>query len=391
MSFAFLEPFSGVSGDMFVAALCDLGVDVVVLQAAVASLGLPGVAVTTAPVSRAGITATRFLVQVEPPAGEAHRGLAELIATVDRAAVSASVRGRAVAVFERLARAEAKVHGVPIERVHFHEIGAEDTVVDVLCACLGIELLGIQRICAGVVATGSGSLHCAHGELPVPAPATLELLRGVPITAGRAPGERTTPTGAALLAEFVDEFEIDELVWTPDRSGYGAGERDDPGWPNVLRATLGRCQPTGAAACLSAVSCNLDTVTGEGLAHLIEGALALGAADAFALPIVMKKGRPAHQLSVLVDAASRDRIIEFLLEESTSLGVRDHTVDRQVLERWCEQLDTQWGAVTCKVTRLPSGRLVRRPEDDEVSRLVSEFGLSRRFVVAELGRLLGGP
>ncbi|MCC6670841.1 MAG: nickel pincer cofactor biosynthesis protein LarC [Planctomycetes bacterium] len=414
MRIAWFDCAAGVAGDMWVASLLDLGLPLRDLEAAVASLRLPGVSVAARSVRRAGLAATHFQVtvpsgeppraavpfrvrRVRPPAGEqrhghpvvppgrqpVHRRLVDLLEILARSAVPAAVRERCEAVFRRLAEAEAKVHACSVDEVHFHEVGGEDTVVDVVCAVLGLHHLGVERVFASAVTVGSGTVRCAHGTLPVPAPATLELLAGVPIRTGGLEGERTTPTGAALLKVLVHEFEP-RCTWVPERTGHGAGTRDDADVPNVLRCTLGDLRDPGAETDVQEIVCQLDTATGELLAFLVAGALERGALDAFVTPVVMKKGRPGHLVTALCAMAARDAVTRFLLEESTSLGVRVHTARRVVLERWQETVASEFGAVRCKVARLPSGRLVRRPEEDEVLRLVRERGLTRAEVLARL-------
>lgn len=382
MRIAFLDCFAGVAGDMWVGALLDAGLSLEPLRAAVSSLGLTGVTVDAEPALRAGIAGTRFLVTVSgPPA--ARRRLAEIRELLGRAAVPAAVRDRADGVFRALAEVEARAHGVDVDDVHFHELGGEDTVVDVLCACLGLHELGIERVFASAVEVGSGTIQCEHGRLPVPAPGTLGNLIGVPVTRALE-GERTTPTGAALLRVLCDGFE-QPLRWLPDRVGHGAGTRDSPGVPNVLRVTIGRlADERSSEATLLEVSCNLDTADGETLAWLVVGALERGAVDAWTVPATMKKGRPAHVLSALVPDRARDAVVAFLLEESSTLGVRLSRVTREVLERWEEVLETPLGPVRHKCTRAPSGGVLRRPEDDEVRRLCAETGLGRREVIARL-------
>ncbi|MEM7202152.1 MAG: nickel pincer cofactor biosynthesis protein LarC [Planctomycetota bacterium] len=389
MLIGYLDCFSGVSGDMWVGALLDAGLDLGRLQPAVASLGLPGVEIAARPVRRSGLAGTKFDVTV-PDAGASpvHRHLRDVRAIVRRGDLPPDVRERAEAVFEALAAVEARAHAASIDEVHFHEVGAEDTIVDVVCACLGLAELGVQRLYASAVTVGGGTVECAHGTLPVPAPGALGNLIGVPIRSGGPPGEAVTPTGAALLKVLVAEFEP-ALRWTPRAVGYGAGTRDVPGFPNLVRLALGDARPpgaTGSATALWQLDCHVDTATGEDLGHLLGELLRRGATDAFATAIHMKKGRPGQLLTVLVDDARRLGITELLLEESTSLGVRAHAVARDVLERWSEEHQTPLGRVRYKACRLPSGAVLRRPEDDELTRLAREHGRSRREIRAELSR-----
>ncbi len=386
MRILFLDCQAGAAGDMWVGALLGVGLEWQLLADAVASLGLQGVRIRRETVDRAGLAATRFAVEVDPARRRTHRHLPEVLEVVARAAIPDRARERAAAVFQRLAAAEATAHGVAVEAIHFHEVGADDALVDVVGACMGLEALGVQRVYASAVEVGSGTVRCEHGVLPVPAPGALHCLEGLPLTRGGAPGERTTPTGAALLRELVDEFEP-RLRYVPRSVGLGAGARDDPGFPNVLRATLGDAAdaPRGRATDIVVeLSCNLDTATGEQLGWLVDEALRQGALDAWVVPATMKKGRPGHVLSVLVDPADRAALTGLLLAESSSLGVRAQVLERAVLERWEEVRETGWGPVRFKCARLPDGREIARPEHDEVVRLARERGLGRGAVLARL-------
>jgi uncharacterized protein (TIGR00299 family) protein len=409
MRIAILEGWSGVAGDMWVGALLDAGVPMAPLQAAVRSLGLPGVSIHAEKVLRAGLAGTHFRVEVGGRAADAggaafspvgavgrlaalgggggheHRGLAEIETIVGRAELPDPVRRDCFAVYRAIGEVEAAAHGCSIDDVHFHEVGAVDTIVDIVCACLGTHLLSVERIFAHGIAVGSGTVRTAHGILPVPAPATAALLRGIPVRAGTLPGERTTPTGAALLRTLVHEFDA-PVGYRASAIGYGAGTRDSADAPNLLRVTIGEtCEPTSGTD-LVELQCHVDTATGEQLGWLQDELLQRGAVDAFATMVQMKKGRPGALLTVLADPARAADLADFLLEESSSLGVRSHRVQRRVLERWLETRDTPFGPVVWKCARLPSGAVVSRPEDDELRRLARERGLGR----AELLRRLGG-
>jgi uncharacterized protein (TIGR00299 family) protein len=386
---ACFDALSGVAGDMWVGALLDAGLSLDPLVRAVDSLGLPGVSIRSEAVHRAGMAATRFVVE-GADGGHAHRGLPEIRAILARAAVPAPVRDRAVAVFEALGEAEARAHGIPVEKVHFHEVGAVDAIVDILCACLGLHELGVERVYASTIEVGSGTVSCAHGLLPVPAPGALFNLFDVPVRRSGLPGERTTPTGAALLRVLCDGYEPC-LRYVPTATGMGAGTKDDRASPNVLRVTLGEENGvTGAGRDrIEEVACNVDTADGEHLGWLLAELLRRGAVDAWSVAATMKKGRPGHVIHALVGRAARAAVVELLLEESTSLGVRSRAWEREILERWVEDLDTDWGPVRFKCARLPSGRVVRRPEDDDVARLCAERGLGRRDVLGWLARRSG--
>lgn len=413
MRIGYLDCYSGVSGDMWVGALLDAGLPISDLVGVVAALQLPGVRVRSERVLRAGLAGVRFVVEVdgrepgralEDPAKEIaagtlrplapaplvqpastairhrHRRRPDIEAIVRRAGLPARVEEHCLAVFTAIAEVEARAHATTPDEVVFHEVGAEDTIVDVVCACAGTHMLSLERLYASAVAVGSGTIRAAHGTLPVPAPATLELLFGVPVRHGGLAGERTTPTGAALLRVLVDEFEP-RFTWVPGQRGYGAGTRDDPDVPNLLRLTVGDLRDAGAATQLDELQCQLDTASGEDLGWLLEETLGRGAVDAFVTAVQMKKGRPGWLLTVLAEPTRADALATWLLEESTTLGVRRHRVDRAVLERWQEARATALGEVRFKVTRLPSGAIAARPEDDEVRRLCREHSLSRAEVL----------
>ena len=381
MTIAWLDCFSGVAGDMWVGALLDAGLPLADLQGPVASLGLD-VSLHAERVKRGSLAGVRFRVNVAA-GGASHRHLSEILEILERADLPEPARQRSVEVFRILGEVESQVHEIPIEQVHFHEVGAEDTIVDIVCAVLGCHLLGVDEIFSSAVVTGRGTVRCDHGEMPVPAPGAMGNLLGIPLRSGGPIGECVTPTGAALLKVLVKEFEP-SISWVPEVCGYGAGLRDDPQHPNLLRITLGQRAGSRPSTELWEVSTNLDTATGEALAYLIDRTLQSGAVDAFATPIQMKKGRPGYLFTALVDDAHRARVLNFVLEESSSLGVRMIPVQRRVLERWEEVLETELGPVRFKSARLPSGELLRRPEEDEIRRLTEERSMTRREVIARL-------
>jgi uncharacterized protein (TIGR00299 family) protein len=422
MRIGYLDCFSGVAGDMWVGALLDAGLDLGDLRDVVSAMELPGVGIRSERVHRCSLVATRFVVEqdgleigrapeqsdLQPKAPmvmglklrpaapvskgprkadggrHVHRRLADVVEVIGRAGLPHQVEQQCLSVFQRIGEVEAKAHGTTIDEVHFHEVGAVDTMVDVVCACMGTHLLGIERLYSSAVEVGSGTVRTAHGELPVPAPATQELLSGLPVRQSGLLGERTTPTGAALLRELVAEFEP-RLTWLPGVAGHGAGMRDDPRVPNLLRLTLGDLRAEQGMELVVELSCQVDTATGEHLGWLIDEALARGALDAFSTAVHMKKGRPGHLVSVLCRPGDAAALTQWLLEDSSTLGVRRQDVMRAVLERWSETRETPFGPVRFKVARLPSGATVGRPEDDEVRRLCREYGLSRREVTGRLG------
>jgi uncharacterized protein (TIGR00299 family) protein len=287
MSLLVLEPIGGIAGDMFLAAAIDAGVDASALERALRTLALPGWRLELSRRTDCGIAGTHVEVVVEG-AQPHHRGLREILALVDASGLAPRARAVARAIFERIGRAEAKVHGVAPEEVHFHEVGAVDSIVDVCGAAVALDLLGWPRVVSAPPELGHGVARSAHGPMPIPPPAVLELLTGVAVRPGGPPGEAVTPTGAALLAELAEVGPLPAIV--PRRVGYGLGSRSWPDRPNVLRATI--AEPVEAGE-LSVLETNLDDASGQIIARAIDAALEAGALDSWAAPITMKKGRPA--------------------------------------------------------------------------------------------------
>jgi uncharacterized protein (TIGR00299 family) protein len=398
-----LEPVGGIAGDMFMAAALDLGVDRARLEAALRGLGVPGWTLEVTRRSVSGIQATHVDVRVEGP--EPHgRGLTEILALIDAApTLSPRVRTAARAMFERIGRAESKVHGVPIEEIHFHEVGAVDSIVDVCAAAVVLDLLGWPRVISAPPELGRGVARTAHGHIPIPGPAVLELLAGKPVRPGGPFGEAVTPTGAAILAELA---EIGPLpVFVPGRIGYGAGTRDWPDRPNVLRMTLGEAvaaspaapdarggSPAGVTTADAArlaggvqlwvLEANLDDCPGQLVARAIEVALEAGALDAWAAPVTMKKGRPGLLLGALCEEPRRAAVTAALFAETPTLGVRRHAVERDVLDRALVPVETEHGAVRVKVASLDGRELGAHPEYEDCLARAKERGVAVREVMA---------
>jgi uncharacterized protein (TIGR00299 family) protein len=424
-----LEPIGGLAGDMFLAAALDLGVERGPLEAALATLGVPGWRLVVTRKSVSGIAAAHVDVVVE---GEqpASRRLGEFLGLVERSGLSPRAKATAAALLERIGRAEAKVHGVALEEVHFHEVGAVDSIVDLCGAVVVLELLGWPRVLSAPPELGRGIARTAHGPMPIPPPAVLELLAGKPIRPGGPPGEAVTPTGAALLAHFAEVGPLPPFV--PVRTGYGAGTVTWPDRPNVLRATLAEPfaqpvpgmtpanpvpgmpsnPPAGASdpsvpgipampgtmsgtearmpgtetrpgtGPLYVVEANLDDVTGQVVARAIEVLLEVGALDAWAAPLTMKKGRPGHLLGALCDLAHRDAVARALLTETTTLGVRWHAVERQALERAWHEVATPYGKVRVKVATLEGREVGAQPEYDDALARARAAGVPVKEVLA---------
>jgi hypothetical protein len=304
--------------------------------------------------------------------------------------LSAWVREKAVAVFRRIAVAEGKIHGQPPEEVHFHEVGAVDSIVDIIGACIALEMLGKPRVLAAPVVEGSGFVNCAHGRFPIPAPATLNILtqRGVPISQCEEPSELVTPTGAALLAEFAETFgPMQQII--PEKIGFGLGTRNNRTRPNVLRAILGRsgqeCHPSNLdweSDTIAVLETNLDDINSEILGYVVEKCFAAGALDVFHTSIQMKKNRPGVLFTVLSPAAKQDSLTELLLRETTALGVRRSVAERRKLRRQVLKVKTEWGEVAVKIGMLNGERIQASPEFESCRALAEKTGAPLKEIYA---------
>lgn len=368
MRVAYLDCFSGVSGDMLLGAMLDAGLPLDDLRGALASLPLDGWSLSAAKVKRAGIAATYAVVDVsdEQPA----RTVEDILRIVAGARLPDADKERAAAVFRRLAEAEAKVHGETVEAVHLHDVGAVDAIVDVAGAVAGLRLLGADRVYCSPLPLGSGEVRGRHAVLPVPAPATLELVStaGAPIRSTDAPGELVTPTGAAIVTTLAT-FERPEM--TVEGVGYGAGTRDPEGRPNVLRLWLGEVEVGRGTRPMLLLETNIDDMTPEMLAYAQSKLMAEGAADAWLSPVTMKKGRAAVVLSVLCHEADEERIVRLVLRETSTLGVRVRPVRRWEADREVLEFESSLGHAVVKVKRLP-GEAPRFSLEYESARTIAE-------------------
>ena len=381
MRIAYFDCFSGVAGDMTLAALIHAGLDPAVLRDMIERLGLPGVTLHVESAKRHGIAATHVDVRIDESEKKAHRHLPHIIDIIQRADFTEPVQAKAIDTFERLAEAEASVHGTTPDKVHFHEVGAADAIVDICGACLGLHTLEIEAVYCSPVPTGSGTVQCAHGLMPVPAPATAELLKGVPIAPVEEPGELTTPTGAALVKTLVTEFgPLPEM--RIEQVGYGAGTRIGKTRPNVLRVLVGEiaAAPDGETDSVAVLEAQVDDSDGQRLAYTVEQLLAAGALDAYLVPIMMKKGRPGQLITVLTPPAAVATTERILLSETSTLGVRRSTVWRTKLPRRFETVETPYGSLPVKVTSRPGGGLQAWPEYDDCAARAREHQVPLRQV-----------
>ncbi len=377
-----LEPIGGIAGDMFLAAALDLGLPRAELEQALRTLGVGGWRLVVSAAEVSGIRATHVEVAVDEPGPERH--LAEILETVEQSRLPPRARRAARSVFEAIGRAEAKVHGVPLEEVHFHEVGAVDSIVDVCAAAVALDLLGWPRVVSTPPELGQGLVRTAHGLLPVPPPAVLEILAGKTVRLSGPPGEAVTPTGAALLATLAEVAEPPAMA--VERVGYGAGTARWPDRPNVLRMTLGEearaAAPEPEAGALYVLEANLDDCPGQLAARAIEAALEAGALDAWVAPLTMKKGRPGYLLSALVRGEKRAAVTEVFLAETTTLGVRFHAVERTELARELVPVETAYGTVRVKVSREAGRVLGAQPEYDDCLARARERGVPVKEVAA---------
>lgn len=420
MKVLYLDIFSGISGDMFLGAMVDLGLEVNILKQEIAKLGVEGYHITVAKREKSNIVGTKFDVHLlddesvetaghdhshshehghshDHGGGHAHthtghqnRNFRQIKSLIWQSQLSEWVKQKAVAVFQRVAAAEGKVHGMPPEEVHFHEVGAVDSIVDIVGACIALEMMGKPRVMASTVVEGTGWVKCAHGRFPVPTAATLEILgaRGIALTQCEEPHELVTPTGAAILAEFVECFgPMQGLV--ASEIGYGLGTRDNKTRPNVLRAVLSREDGHAAAVAhdwetdrIAVLETNLDDIAAEVLGNFVECALALGALDVFHTPIQMKKNRPGVLLSVLCSETEADRFSELMLRETSAFGIRRTFAERRKLQREMVAVATPYGAVEVKVGRLDGKAIQRAPEYETCKRLARAADVPVKEVIA---------
>lgn len=379
MTVVHVDPVSGASGDMLLGALVDAGVPLATLEEAVAGLGVGGWDLAAEDTTRGGLGAT--LVRVHAPEDGVVRTWSHVRELVEAASLDPPVRARALATFRRLAEAEARVHRTEPERVHFHEVGALDAIVDVVGVCAGFAALGAERVTSAAVPQGVGMTRGAHGLIPVPAPAVLELLAGAPTYSTGVAAELCTPTGAALLAEWVDEWtDLPRLRIT--RVGYGAGTRSLDERPNVLRLVVGEPAVSAGAAAALLLETTVDDLPGELVPPVLDALRAAGADDAWARPVVMKKGRPGLELTCIAPPAAGPALRRVLFRETTTLGVRGRIVEKWALDREWVEVDVAGHAVRLKIGCLEGEVVNVAPEFDDCAAAAAATGLPLKEVVA---------
>jgi pyridinium-3,5-bisthiocarboxylic acid mononucleotide nickel chelatase len=376
---AYFDCFSGASGDMILGALLDCGLPLEALAADLELLAPGLIRLRSEKVLRGGIRALQVTVETPDEPGHPHRSLETIRAMILGSRLPERVKERAIAVFTRLGEAEAAIHGVPVEKIHFHEVGALDAIADIVGAAAGLERLGVGAVFFSALRLGGGTVKTQHGTLPVPAPATAVLVAGLQCELGPVQRELLTPTGAAILTTLGRQQSPGPL--RVERIGYGAGARDDADHPNVLRLMLGRAASQAEGDSVWALEINLDDTTAEVIGHTIEQLLAAGALDAWAMPIQMKKSRPAWMLCAIVEDGLLQRAEDILFRETTTFGIRRHRVERTKLARELRTVETPFGPIRVKVgTR--DGRLVTAsPEYEDCRRIALEKNIPLREVM----------
>jgi pyridinium-3,5-bisthiocarboxylic acid mononucleotide nickel chelatase len=432
MRIAYLDCFSGISGDMFLGALIDAGVPRQLFEETVAQLRL-GAELEISRVMRSGISATKVDVCVgdekdmpreeywakhnaspsahhehqhshehghgpghehsvaleSAPAAHKHsRGLSEIREIIRKAGIAEHAKKTAIEIFEVLGVAEAKIHDIPVERVHFHEVGAVDAMVDIVCAAVGIESLGVDEIVCSPLNVGGGTVKCAHGTFPVPAPATVELLKDAPVYSSGIEAELVTPTGAAIVKTLAHRFAAFPEM-SIAKAGYGAGSREFPDYPNVLRLTIGEAATDAKNACekVTVLEANLDDLNPQVFGYVLDRLFEAGALDAFAVPIQMKKSRPGTLLTVLCDPSRATILSNIIFQETTTLGVRRREESRQCLERRWENVRTQWGEVRIKIASMNGSVTNFAPEYEDCRKIARQYELPLKSVMQEATRL----
>lgn len=425
MKTLYLDLSSGVSGDMFVGALIDLGADAHRLEGELKKLKLDGYHLHVARRQKSGIAGVKFDVHLTGRQHHAHhehhhddsRNFAGIKQLISRSRLSSWVKKKSIAVFQHIAEAEGKIHGLPPAKVHFHEVGAVDSIVDIVGACVALEMLGKPRVLASPIIEGTGWIDCAHGRFPVPAPATLAILgaRGIGVTQCEEPHELVTPTGAALLAELVEAFgPMQNLV--AERTGFGLGTREHKTRPNVLRAVLGKSDKrqvtsdkknsrAARSTGLSPVTChlsppdwetdriavletNLDDINAEIVGHFVEVVMAAGALDVFYTPVQMKKNRPGVLLTVLCAEADAEKFCEMILRETSAFGVRRSLAERRKLRREFVEVQTRFGRIIVKVGKFNEKVVQAAPEFESCKRLAAKAKVPIKQVYAAANRAI---
>jgi len=385
MKIAYGDLIGGISGDMFVAALIDLGLPLGKLKAELKKIPTLAFALKTAKKTVHAVRATQF--QVICPRQEPPRSWQQIHRLIERSKLSAPVKTTTIDIFTRLAQAEAKIHGVAVDHVHFHEVGATDSIVDIAAAAVGVRELAIDQLHFSRIPLGRGLTRSQHGPLPVPGPATMELLKGLPTFGIDLESETVTPTGAALLKVLGSSF-AEQPSMTIDKIGYGTGQKEFPNRPNLFRLVIGESETNLQHEEMLVIETNIDDMNPQHFDHVMERLFAAGARDVFLAPIQMKKNRPATLLTVICELAQRDRLATIILQETTTIGVRYYPVSRILLAREAKKVKTRFGEVTVKIVTQPDGSRRAAPEYDDLKRIAAANRISLQKIHDEVTRQL---
>ncbi len=390
----YFDCFSGASGDMVLGALLDAGLPLDELRRALGSLAIDGASISAARVLRAGVSATKFIVDSHNhdhahehghhhghAHDHAHRSLADINKLIERSALSAEAQGRAKALFLRLGEAEAAIHQVPVENIHLHEVGALDSIIDIVGAVFALEWFAADRIVSSPLNVGGGMVNSAHGLFPVPAPATVKLLAGAPVYSSGVQSELVTPTGALLVTGYATSFGPTPAM-TVDRVGYGAGDRDLPSTPNVLRVLIGESSDQASTERIVVLECEIDDMNPQIFGPVMDQLYAAGALDVYFASVHMKKNRPGTLLTILARPEQREAFTRIVFRETTTIGVRHHEVTRERLEREIVAIQTPFGSVRFKIARLGGEIMNAAPEFDDCLAVAAERGLPVKDVQA---------
>ncbi len=371
MKIAYFDCFSGISGDMTLGALVDLGLDPDLLKGELSKLKLEGYQLSFSKTDKHSIAGTKAHVELTHHDHNHGRHLSEIRQLIENSDLSDDVKAKAISIFVRLGEAEAKVHDTTIEEVHFHEVGAVDSIVDIVGAAIGISVMGIEKIYSSPLSLGTGFTKSSHGVIPIPAPATMELLKGIPVRQTEIKGELVTPTGAAIITTLSDGFgPMPEMV--VDKIGYGAGTKDLAEQPNLLRVSLGTAGDNYERDTVNVVETNIDDMSSQIYDLLIDRLLELGALDVFLTPIVMKKSRPAIKLTALVKSPQLEEVCACILAETTTLGVRIYQTNRKKLSREIIEVDTEYGKISVKLGKIGDEVVKFLPEYEDCKRIARE-------------------
>ena len=386
MKLAYFDCFSGISGDMTIGALVDAGCNLELLRSGLEGLQISGWTISAEKVWKNGMSATHVLVVTEDQTK--HRSLSAILEIFENSQLSESVRKRAAAIFRKLGEAEASVHDVAIEKIHFHEVGAVDAIVDIVGACIGFDALGIEKFACSPLNVGGGTAKMAHGILPVPAPATAKLLQGKPTYSNGVQRELVTPTGAAIVSTLCDTFGPQPQM-TVSAIGYGAGSIELEGQPNVVRIMIGEAADkviTGFDEEISVIEANLDDMNPQIYGYFLEKALAAGALDVYTTPVQMKKNRPGTLLTLLCKPQDANALMSLVFAETTTFGARTYRAQRRTLPRESVNVHTQFGDVRVKLSRV-NGRILHvAPEFDDCRKLAVEKNVPLQRVFNEAMR-----